>query len=135
MSSAIIFFSLMLVTSLTSVLGISVNGMSINRIFYNMPSGVVNTAVALYQRDGVYDPYFNRGQLEKNIKTYLTKSLEGYISSYEIDFTYYKKTENNEYVVDGSLYRRKVEVYFACTYSTFVRFEGRRGFEIERTDL
>ncbi len=135
MSSAIIFFSLMLVTSLTSILGISVNGMSINRIFYNMPSGVVNTAVALYQRDGVYDPYFNRGQLEKNIKTYLTKSLEGYISSYEIDFTYYKKTENNEYVVDGSLYRRKVEVYFACTYSTFVRFEGRRGFEIERTDL
>lgn len=135
MSSAIIFFSLMLVTSLTSILGISVNGMSINRIFYNMPSGVVNTAVALYQRDGVYDPYFNRGQLEKNIKIYLTKSLEGYISSYEIDFTYYKKTENNEYVVDGSLYRRKVEVYFACTYSTFVRFEGRRGFEIERTDL
>ncbi len=135
MSSVIIFFSLMLVTSLTSILGISVNGMSINRIFYNMPSGVVNTAVALYQRDGVYDPYFNRGQLEKNIKTYLTKSLEGYISSYEIDFTYYKKTENNEYVVDGSLYRRKVEVYFACTYSTFVRFEGRRGFEIERTDL
>ena len=135
MSSAIIFFSLMLVTSLTSILGISVNGMAINRIFYNMPSGVVNTAVALYQRDGVYDPYFNRGQLEKNIKTYLTKSLEGYISSYEIDFTYYKKTENNEYVVDGSLYRRKVEVYFACTYSTFVRFEGRRGFEIERTDL
>ena len=135
MSSAIIFFSLMLATSLTGILGISVNGMSINRIFYNMPSGVVNTAVALYQRDGVYDPYFNRGQLEKNIKTYLTKSLEGYISSYEIDFTYYKKTENNEYVVDGSLYRRKVEVYFACTYSTFVRFEGRRGFEIERTDL
>lgn len=135
MSSAIIFFSFMLVTSLTSVLGISINGMAINRIFYEMPIGVVNSSIALYQKDGEFNPYFNRTVLENNIKTYLTKSLKGYVPSYEIDFTYYRKTDNNEYVIDGSVYRRQVDVYFACTYSSFVRFEGRRGFEIERTDI
>ena len=106
MSSAIIFFSFMLVTSLTSVLGISINGMAINRIFYEMPIGVVNSSIALYQKDGEFNPYFNRTVLENNIKTYLTKSLKGYVPSYEIDFTYYRKTDNNEYVIDGSVYRR-----------------------------
>ena len=68
MSSAIIFFSFMLVTSLTSVLGISINGMAINRIFYEMPIGVVNSSIALYQKDGEFNPYFAQKDLRELLK-------------------------------------------------------------------
>ena len=123
MSSVIIFFSFMLLTSLTSVFGVSINGMAINRIFYSMPVALARTSINYYQ-----------STLENNVRNYLSSNLKGYIDSYKIDFIYYRQLSNGEYSFEPSIYPRKVEIYFSCTYSTFVNFEGRRGFEIERTN-
>ena len=57
MSSVIIFFSFMLLTSLTSVFGVSINGMAINRIFYSMPVALARTSINYYQQDGVFNPF------------------------------------------------------------------------------
>ena len=134
MSSVIIFFSFMLLTSLTSVFGVSINGMAINRIFYSMPVALARTSINYYQQDGVFNPYYYQSTLENNVKNYLSSNLKGYVDSYKIDFIYYRQLSNGEYSFEPSIYPRKVEIYFSCNYSKFVNFEGRRGFEIERTN-
>ncbi len=131
MSSAIIFFSFLLLTSLTNVLGISVNGMSINRIFNNLPIGLITSAVSPLDSTGNVAPHFDRAALEKNVKNYLSKSLDPYIESYKISFRYFKVSDG-EYVIDSSSLPQNVDIHFKCTYCAYINFDGYRSFRIER---
>ncbi len=131
MSSAIIFFSFMLIGSLSSVLGVSIHGMSINRIFNNIPLASIESSVCVVDKTGEFHPHYNRTTLEKNVNAYLVKNLDGYIDKYKIRFSYYKIVDD-QYVVDGSMYPEKVDIYFKCNYCTYLTYEGYRNFEIER---
>lgn len=135
MSSVIIFFSFMLLTSLTSIFGISINGMSINRIFNEMPLAIVQASINKIDGDGNFNPHYNKSILEKNVTNYLVKSLDGYTDSFRIGFTYYKVNENNELIVDVTSYPVNVDIHFQCEYSTYLTFDGYRSFEIIRKDI
>lgn len=131
MSSAIIFFSFLLMSAMSTFFGISINGMSISRVFNGIPIGAIRTAINPIDGSGNYIPHFNKKILEDNVNEYLIKSLDGYIDSYKIQFTYFKVVENN-YLIDMTSVPACVDIYFKCNYGMFLEYEGFRSFRIER---
>ena len=131
MSSAIIFFSFMLMSSLTTIFGMSIQGMNINRVFNNMPLALIEDSVFIMDTKGEVEFTFDRDAVKSKVKNYLSKSLEGMVDKYEISFNYYKEVDG-KLVIDGSIYATHVDIHLRCEYATFFTFNGYRSYHLER---
>ena len=123
MMSAILFFSLTTMMTITSVSMFSINGNFIRRTFYEMSPDVVSSAVFLVSTNGLYDPHFNKEKLEENVNYYLKLNLKNIVSKYQIGFVYIEE-KNGNYYIDYGRYPKIVDITFKCKYNKIFDFSG-----------
>ena len=65
----------MLMSSLTTIFGMSIQGMNINRVFNNMPLALFEDSVFIMDTKGEIEFTFDRDAVKSKVKNYLSKSL------------------------------------------------------------
>lgn len=127
MNAGILYFSITIIATCVSIVGVSIKGNYISRTFNGMSPDVVARATFPIAINGRYKVYFKKEILENDVKEYLNSNLKGKIDSYQIGFLFLNLV-NDEYKVTYDEFPTVVEIRFKCIYSTLFNFDSTINF-------
>lgn len=126
----LLYVGTFIVTMLTTFF-ISINGMFINRTFYNTPLTIFeNNVLKLEGEDKLY--CFDYVSLESSLKEYYSSNLKGKVNSYKIAFKYFDyDEESEEFTLNTDNKPEAVQLRFVCEYYFSNKVDGYLSFHIE----
>lgn len=134
MNVPLFFASSITVTSLVCF-SIGSQGMYVNRTFHNIPLTLLDVNVLKEnvnpETPSVFIYYFDKINVEKDIKNYLSSNLKNHVDSYQIKVKFYKY-ENNAF--ETCLEDEKsnaLKVRFKCVYYQNFKVDSSLSFYIE----
>lgn len=105
-----------------TLVGIKANTLS--KIVNNIPLEVVEMGVSFSYENDSYGGYFNKNNLESEVKYYLNLNLEDYVKTYKISFIYFYLDSNNETRIDLSDYPTNVQIHTEVNYHLNYKVHG-----------
>ena len=132
MINGLIFFSFVLLTSVSTIFNISTNKMFVRRTFQEMPGVVLKRTIIPFLYDGTFKPHFEYAPTREAVIDYLKVNLKGKVKSFEIGVDFYT-------FIDGNLIYTQdepdnVTIHFRCNIGYSLNYDGYRDFSIEEFD-
>lgn len=104
-----------------------ING--INRVMYNLPISLFESAVPLAQESSAPIMYFDKGYLEQELTSYIDKSIYKYTDSYSLNFYYYNQEDHSICRTD---YCDAVEITLSAKITLFNNYSKVARFYIHK---
>lgn len=131
MSLVPIFYVGTFVITMITTFFISLNGMFINRTFYNTPLVIFeNNVLKIDEENKIY--CFDYISLEDDLNTYYKANLKGKVNSYKIAFKYFDYDEENEEFNENLDNKPEaIKIRFVCQYYFNNKVDAYLSFHIE----
>ena len=125
MFGVIVAFLLVVFSFNFFMISYQING--INRLVFNAPLSLYETAINLYDLDEDHSPYFMKETLEDNITYYFSYHMPRYTEHYSLSFYYYQLGNHS---LDMSDEAKAVEVNVTADLALSYQYRRTMHYEI-----
>lgn len=107
----------------------------IKEIVNDMPLSVIQNSVIFIDNFENINYSFDKANLEKSVKNYLSTNLKDKVKSYKISFLYYFVSEDKNIKIDLTEQPKNVQIHFKCEIISFITYEDKFSYSVNEKEI